>query len=128
MLNDQTPVAGAITTELAILTLEIGRDFNTQGKLMPAMIGSVDMSSQMRKARLGKVRVSVRQTQGLYVNGYPMPERYMDSDPLDTAPAALTGTFEVQLMGWGNLVAVDFTQTDPLPMTILAAEYDVEMH
>lgn len=82
----------------------------------------------MGKTRYGKVRVNVRQTKGLRVNGWPMPERYLDLDPLDTAPAALTGMFEISLYGWSDLPGMVLDQVDPLPMQILGIEYEAETH
>lgn len=128
VLLDKTPSAGAITTETAVSTIEIGRWFAPRVQLMPLTSGLGDGPTQMRRSRIGLVTVNVRQTQGLLVNGRPMPERYMDVDPLDTAPGALTGLFEVRLTGWQDLPAVDITQEAPLPITLLAVEYEGAFH
>lgn len=126
MLN-RTPSAGSVTVEATISSLEIGLGFTTQVKLMPVAAQLATGPTQMRRTRLGRCRCLVRQTQGLKVNGYPMPERYLDVDALDTAPAALTGQFEVRLAGWGTQQAIDITQELPLPMTLLGVEYDMEI-
>jgi len=94
---------------------------------MPVAAQLATGPTQMRRTRLGRRRCLVRQTQGLKVNGYPMPERHLDVDALDTAPAALTGQFEVRLAGWGTQQAIDITQELPLPMTLLGVEYDMEI-
>lgn len=127
MVN-RTPASGSVTLEYAVSSLEIGRDFQPRVKLMPPVISAPGHDSQMGRTRFKRVRANVRSTKGLVVNGYPMPERYLDLDPLDTAPAALTGVFEIPLAGWSDLPGLDFTQPDPLPMTILGVEYEVEMH
>jgi len=128
ILLDKTPVAGAITTETPVSEIEIGRWFAPRTKLMPASANPPSGPTQMRRTRLAKARVNVLQTQGLLVNGRPMPERYLDLDPTDTAPAALTGVFDVRLSGWGVFEAIDFTQDHPLPLTILGCEYDLEIN
>jgi hypothetical protein len=128
ILLNRTPVAGAITTEAAVASIEIGRWFAPRVKLLPPAVALGDGLTQMRRSRLSRARVHVRQTQGLIVNGRPMPERYLDLDALDTAPAALSGIFEVRLNGWGLLQAIDFTQEQPLPLTLLAVEYEGAMN
>lgn len=126
MLN-HTPAAGSVTVENSISSLEIGRGFDTQVKLMPAAAQLATGPSQMRRSRLARCRCLVQQSQGLTINGYPMPERYLDVDALDTAPGALTGQFEVRLAGWGTQLAIDIQQSLPLPMTLLGVEYDMEI-
>lgn len=127
MLN-RTPAAASVTLEFAVTSIEIGRNFTPRIKLMPPSIMSPGQEMQMGRTRYKRTRVNVKSTQGLIVNGYPMPERYLDLDPLDTAPAALTGMFEIPLAGWGDLIGMELTQVDPLPMSILGIEYEVEMH
>jgi hypothetical protein len=127
-LNDNTPSGGSVTVENAVTSLEIGRGFNTTVRLMPVSVALPTGATQMRRTRLARTRVNVLQTQGVSVNGYPMPERYLDVDSTDTAPAALSGVFDVRLNGWGQLQAVELTQSLPLPMTVLGCEYDVEIN
>jgi hypothetical protein len=127
MVN-RTPNGGTMTLEFPVSAIEIGLNFQPRVKLMPPVIMAPGQEMQMGRSRFKRVRVNVRSTKGLYVNDYPMPERYLDVDPLDTAPGALTGMFEIPLAGWGELQGVEFTQPDPLPMTILAVEQEVEMH
>jgi len=128
ILASQIPSGGSITTEIPATIVEVGRWFQPRVKLLPPAVAFSDGLRQLRRGRLARTRVHVRQTQGLLVNGYPMPERYLDLDPLDTAPAALTGTFEVRLNGWGVMQAIDFTQEHPLPLTLLAVEYEGSMN
>lgn len=124
ILANKTPSGGSITIEVTATIVEVGRWFQPRVKLMPPAVSLSDGPTQMRRSRLGKVKVNVRQTQGVLVNGYPIPERYLNADPMDTAPAALTGVLEIRLAGWSLLPAVDLTQEHPLPLTLLAVEYE----
>lgn len=127
MLN-RTPVAGSVTLEFAVTSIEIGRNFNPQIKLMPPYMEAPGVQMQMGNSRYKRARFNVKSSKGLIVNGYPMPERYLDIDALDTSPAAVTGTFEIPLAGWSYLQGMNLTQEDPQPLTLLAIEYELEMH
>lgn len=127
-MSNVTPSGGSATVDSPVSATEIGYGFNTRAKLMPVSANLPAGPTTMRRTRLAEARVLVRQSQGVKVNGYPMPERYLDVDSLDTAPAALTGQFQVRLAGWGTQQAIDITQDQPLPMTLLAVEYDAEIN
>ena len=124
----RTPAAGSVTLEFEVEEIEIGLFFTPLIHMMPPYVEAPGQQIQLGRGRYKYVRCNVRSSKGITVNGYPMPERYMDIDPLDTSPAALTGVFEVGLAGWGELQPLVLTQPDPEPMTILGLETEVEMH
>jgi hypothetical protein len=128
VMPDEAPVAGVLTVDWPVTTLQWGLNFDVTVTPMPGALVSNYFAGVNRRARLGRCQARVKSTLGMKINGYPMDERRLDVDPLDTAPDALSGVVEVCLGGWGTGVAPVVTQTDPLPLQLLSLEYELEMH
>lgn len=131
VLANVTPVAGSITLPSAVSRIEIGRNFNapnTRVKLLPVAVNSVQGQSQLRRCKVHRIETRVRNTAGLMVNGRLPYERRMDVDAMDTPPGLFTGVMRSRSLGWGELRQIEYTQDDPLPMTLLASEYEAEVN
>lgn len=128
VMPDEVVAAGTITVDWPVTTLQWGLNFDVTVKPMPAALISNFFTGINRRARLGRCHARVRSTIGMKIDNYPMDERYLDLDPLDTAPTARSGQAEFALGGWGENIAPVVTQTDPLPLELLSLEYELEMH
>lgn len=128
VVPDETVVGTAITLANPATEIEWGIGFNVTITPMPAAMISQNFQGLNRQARLCRVFVNIEDTLGLKCDGYPMDDRYLDVTPLDTAPTAVSGVVEWTLTGWDQNISPSFTQTDPLPLTLRSAEYELEMH
>ncbi len=129
VLESRTPVAGAITTEFAAEDIEVGLNFNPDVTPMPLQTLTPVGSNFLRKKRVVNVRVKVRKTLGLLCNGRPLPDRFFDQINFDEAAMPFSGIHKIEeTTNWDEDKdkLVSFTQTDPLPMEILAIDVQLE--
>ncbi len=128
VLVNATPAAGSVTVEEAVTSLELGRTFSVRVKTLPASFNGQAGESQMQRTRIFRILTRVKDTAGLLVNGRAPRERRLDATSTDTAAGTYTGVLENHRLGWGRLQAIEFTQDQPLPLTMLATEYQVEIN
>lgn len=130
VLANATPVGGLVTlAEGPFEEVEVGLNFDPDLTPMPLHTLTPTGSNFMEKRRIVKVRVKVRNTLGLRVNGRPLPDRFWDQDNFDQAPAPFTGNHSIEeSTNWDESEdkLVSFTQTDPLPMEILGIAVTLE--
>jgi hypothetical protein len=130
VLSNVTPSAGSATIDQAATDVEVGLDWTPNVTPMPiqaAMPGAG--SNMMRKRRIVKVRLMVRETLGLLVNGRPVADRYWDQDNFDEAATPFTGVHALEeTTNWDEALekTVAITQTDPLPMNLLGIDVTME--
>lgn len=127
-LGTVTPAAGSVTVITPVTSIEVGLWFEPAADLMPPAIDTGAGLALMRKSRFANLHLLVVDTAAVAVNGQTLPDRYMDLDPLDTAPELATGVYDFTDKGWGTMQRVQIRQVAPMPMTILAAEYEMEMN
>jgi hypothetical protein len=129
VLGNVTPSGGTATIERASTYVETGLGWTPEVTPMPLQTLTPVGTNLMRKRRVVKVRVKVRNTLGLLVNGRPLPDRYFDVDDFDAAATPFTGTHVIEeTTNWDQRddKIVSFTQVDPLPMEILAIDVQLE--
>ena len=130
VLADQT--GGTVTpseTEFASSAIQVGLDFDPTVTPMPLASLTPAGSNFMAKHRVVKVRVKVRNTLGLLVNGRPLPDKFSDIDDFDTAKTPVSGNITLEeTSNWDERQdkIITFTQVDPLPMEILSIVVDME--
>ena len=86
-------------------------------------------SNSARRRRIVRIRVKVRNTLGLIVNGVPLSTSSMDVSNLDQAQMPYSGVIELaDTSGWDQEPdkLVTFTQDDPLPFMILYMDTQLE--
>lgn len=130
VLANVTPAAAvAVLPEGAFEEIEIGLNFDPELTPMPLHTLTPTGSNFMEKRRIVDVKVKVRGTLGLRVNGIPLPDRFWDSNNFDEAPAPYTGVHTIEeSTNWDETEEklVSFTQVDPLPMEILGIVVTLE--
>lgn len=129
VLESQTPVAGAVTIELASEDVELGLNFDPEVTPMPLQTLTPVGSNFLRKRRVVNIRVRVRKTLGLLCNERPLPDRFFDQINFDEAATPFSGVHKIEeTTNWDEAQdkLVSFTQVDPLPMEILAIDVQLE--
>ena len=129
VLENVTPSGGVATASQAAAAIEVGLDWTTNVTPMPLQTLTPVGSNLFRKRRVVRVRVKVRNTLGLMMNGRPLPDRFWDQDSFDEAAAPFTGVHEIEeTTNWDQKQdkIVAFTQTDPLPLEILGIDVQLE--
>lgn len=129
LASQVVPAAGNMTLEIVpVDPVEVGLNFNPEATPMP-LNTMTPTPNFMRKRRIVKVYAKVRNTLGLRCNGRPLPDRFFDLNNFDQAPTLFTGNHSLEeTTNWDEkqdkLVA--FTQSDPLPMELLAIDVLLE--
>ena len=133
VLNNVTPASGAATIERESATVEVGLNYNPTltpmplNTINPAGAGTPNL---IRKKRVVKVRVKVQDTLGLLVNGRVVEDRKFDIGSFDAAQATpFSGSFELEETtnyDQAEDKLVTFSQVDPLPMSILGIDIQME--
>jgi hypothetical protein len=130
VLADVTPAAGTATlAEGAFNYAEVGLGFHVTLTPMPLNQMLPEGANFMRKRRVVKVRVRVYETLGLKINDRVIPDTAVDVDYFDAPAEPFTGirTLE-ETTNWDQDQdkIVTFSQTDPLPLTILGIDVAME--
>lgn len=132
VLDDAVPAGGSITIDRASNLVQAGLGYNPRLTPMPLQTitnASGGVSNMARKRRIVKVRVKVKDTLGLLLNGRVLADRRLDVNQFDEAQSTpFSGTLSLEeSTNWtdGDLL-LDLTQVDPLPMNILSIDVQLE--
>lgn len=132
VLEDVTPAAGIATfAEGSFNYAEVGLGFTPTITPMPFNQMLPSGPNFMRKRRIVKVRARVYETLGLRVNGRVLPDTSADVDSFDAPADPFTGIVSIEeSTNWDDDVdkTITFTQVDPLPMTLLGIDVQLEGH
>lgn len=130
VLGDATPASGSITIPEGTFTdVEVGLNFNPTITPMPLVSDTPSGPDFMKKRRIVRVAVKVKDTLGLLVNGRVLPDRSADVDNFDDPATPYTGVHTIEeTTNWdeSDEKTVSFTQVDPLPMEILGVYVTTE--
>lgn len=132
VMDDATPVGGAITIERTSSLVQAGLNYDPRITPMPLQTttnASGGVSNMVRKRRIVKVRVKVKDTLGLLLNGRVLADRRLNVEQFDEAQRTpFSGTLSLEeSTNWtdGDLL-LDLTQVDPQPMNILSIDVQLE--
>jgi hypothetical protein len=129
VLQNETVFNGQITIEEASSVVSVGVPYTTILNPLPPVIQQVG-GSLYQPRHIRNLYVNYYQTIGSTVQSYGMPVVTMQQVVLGALPVPQTGVFEYTLMeGWDGATPVDIQiqQSAPLPMTILALSYILEV-
>jgi len=122
---------GEIELDNAASEVQVGLQFTPRFKSMPMAtnVGSGVNASRIKK--VVKVNVRTFNTAGIYVDGQPTPVRAFgdaQNTPLNNPPNVTSGIIEDAYLslGWGREEVPEFSQPDPMPLTVLNIDYEVE--
>jgi hypothetical protein len=129
VLQNKTVVGGQITLENPSNVIKVGLPFtSTLVPLPPVLIQQSGMLYQQKHIR--NLYISYYNTIGATIQGFGIPVVNMQQIVIGALPEPETGVFEYTLMqGWGgaNPDPIMVTQSAPLPMTILALSYVLDI-
>jgi hypothetical protein len=131
VLADKVVSSGTITlltNETGYTSYEVGIKFTTSFKPMPINTNVGSGQNAMRRKKLVRMNIRVKDTVGLLVEGIPVANRSLGAVVLDQAPIPINGIIPdvFNLTGWDLDAVPTFSQIDPAPMTILGIEYELE--
>lgn len=120
---------GEITLTEPATSVQAGLNYTPRFKPMPFSANAGTGDNAMRRKKIVRMNIRVKDTVGLYINDVPVPVRRFapsEDSPLDTPPQSFSGIIAdiSGQKGWGREEAPVFTMPDPLPGTVLAIEYD----
>ena len=124
--SNKTVSSGSITLSQSTESYEVGLNFNPLIKTMPVSDGFADGPTLNKLKRIIKCQANCYQTLGVHINGERVPDRTFGVETFDEVAVADNDTRELYLLGWTEEAQVEITQVDPVPMTILAADLEVQ--
>lgn len=122
------PINGQVELERAGSTLQVGLNYIPVVRPMPLNSGGVEGQIAMHDKRVLKVRARVKDTRGLRINGDDVQGYRFGTTLLGDVRAPYTGVIEHRPSStpWSDDPEVVFSQSDPLPMTLLGFDVTVE--
>ncbi len=134
VLEDRVVSGGKITltsTETQYTLIQVGLSFVPSLKPMSINTNIGSGQNSMRRKKIVRMNMRIKDTSGLSVDGEPLPVRFFDAEPLsplDDFPTITTGVIDdiLSTLGWTIDDMPVFTIDDPTPATILAIEYEIE--
>lgn len=133
-LPDRLVTSGAITlttSEQAYTRIQVGIGFTPTLKPMPINTNIGSGQNAMRRKKIVRMNIRVKDSSGLTVEGLELPIRSFSeaaTSPLDNFPTITTGVIDdiLSTLGWGIDDMPTITVNSATPATILAIEYEVE--
>ena len=120
-----TVANGAVTLNIPVGKAHVGLAYTTDIQTLPVDLGSREGSVQGRKKRVGKVTLRVEQSRGIFLG--PSSDRLIEWKQRDTeswgeAIQPFTGDVDIPILPqWNAEGDLWIRQSDPLPLTLLAA-------
>lgn len=128
VLQDQTVINGQITLDQDVDgTAQVGINFNTRVRTLPIEQMTVVGEQLGKKRRISAANLVLYNTSQVLVNGAEISLRDPGPIILGQPLPVFTGRKRIQgIRGWDEYGQVELTQTDPLPMTVLAIGLEVD--
>ena len=124
VLLNRTVSSNAITCERSVTNVEVGLPFTVTLKTMPATQQTQAGFNLDQELRISKCTVELADSLGVIINGTRLPDRQL-GDPVGTPTTAFTGKKNTPLLGWDKTQQITVTHTDPVGMTLLGLQLEV---
>jgi len=105
--------------------IDVGLNYEVAVKTLPLNVNLQQGANINLRKRVIRVVLNVYESLGLYVQDSFMPDRKFVVS-LDQSPDLFTGIKEIYLLGYGRLVDIEVTQSDPLPFSLLNLDIELE--
>ena len=129
VVRDLTVTNGQVTFDFDVTTAHVGLPYVSDVQTLPIDLGSREGTVQGRKKRLSRVVLRVEQTRGLFVGpdeALLTEHKQRDTEALGDPIQPVTGDIEIPILPqWDTEGDLWIRQSDPLPMTLLAAMPEV---
>lgn len=126
-----TVVNGAVTLNVAVSKAHVGLAYTTDIRTLPVDLGSREGTVQGRRKRVGKVTLRVEQSRGMFLG--PAPDRLTEwkqraTEAWGEAIQPFTGDVDIPILPqWNAEGDLWIRQSDPLPLTLLAAMPEISV-
>ena len=129
LLPNATPSSGAITLAIpAINLIEVGRNFDSTIKTMPANVNMPTGTNATKKKKISRVSLQLYEALGGEINNKKIPYVRLGQQNLaQNPPAPFTGIKTLPLLGYTKTAQVTVTQTDPLDFTLLGLTIELQV-
>jgi hypothetical protein len=128
VVQSLTPVtAGAITLDAAVTDYEVGLFWSPEIVPLPINVALPNGNNLYMPKSIKKIYVDFFETLGLRINGELIPPFRLNMDDTYNNPAIPKTDFvQIESMtGWNPSAELSFTQTEPLPLTLLGIGFVV---
>ena len=129
VVRDLTVTGGAVTFDFDVTTAHVGLPYVSDVQTLPVDLGSREGTVQGRKKRLSRVVLRVEKTRGLFVGPDETlltEHKQRDTEAWGDPIQPVTGDIEIPIRPqWDTEGDLWIRQSDPLPMTLLAAMPEV---
>jgi hypothetical protein len=115
-----TVSAGTVTLPRATASIEGGLHYTTTLTTLPVELQLPEGSAQGRPISFSECTIRLYKTIGGTVESEQLPFRQFGAGILDVAIAPFTGDKKVPVIGWTVGKKLTITQTQPLPLCVLA--------
>jgi hypothetical protein len=116
---------GQLTVSDAVTEIIVGLDFTVQGKTMPldGQLGDGPITGDQK--RIIRAVVRLKDTLSFKIGGQRLLVRQV-TDDLSQPPAYANGLHEFWFLGWDKVAQLEFTQDEPLPLTVQGLLVELE--
>lgn len=121
VMPNETAAGGSVTLPFAVSSAEIGLDYDVTVETMPIVQDPGNGFDLDDEKRISRVTLELFESLGVLIQGYDLE----DTVAPDGTKAPFTGRKSQVLLGWSKRPTITVTQTDPLPMTVLGIEMEV---
>ena len=129
VLNNETVTGGQITVEAPISEAFVGLQFISIVETLPLNIDTGQGPSLYQKQHIRNLYIHYYQSIGLSIQGFEIPVEETMNVVLNQPAIPQTGVLQYTLMeAWDAFdYTIQISQSYPLPFTLLAVGYDVEI-
>lgn len=121
-----TPGNNKFTITRDAYRIETGLNFLTNIQTLPLSSETQLGTTYHRRKRVVKVDINVLDSLGVYARNRFSGDK-MFTVTLDSVPVPFTGFKEMYLLGYDRLAEIEISQNEPLPFTLRAIGFEVEI-
>ena len=104
---------------------EVGLNYNVTIKTLPLNVDTKQGGNINLRKRVVRAILNIYESLGISVQDSFMPDKKFIVE-LDVPTDLYTGIKEIYLLGYGRIVDLEITQTDPLPLFLLNLDIELE--
>ena len=124
LLLDNVVTSGQVVLERSVTDVQIGLAYTATIKTMPVTQNAGAGINLDQEIRVSKCTLELYQSLGLIVNGIRLSDRKI-GDAVGAPPTPFTGRKNTPLLGWLKTQQVTITHSDPVEMTLLGIQLEV---
>jgi hypothetical protein len=126
---EQVVTSNQVVLSEPVVDAYVGLKFTSTIEPLPVNIDSQNGPTLYQDQHIRQTYIHYFESLGMTIQGYDIPTQELQDVVLDATPVPATGVYEYTTMeGWNSFdYTISIVQDQPLPMTLLAIGYDVEI-